>query len=96
MYAKPGDWLLVQSSREATPTRYGEILAAAAGGAPPYTVHWVDTGRTGLVFPGPDAVVISADRRAEIERQQLAHAARVQAEISARRPTDTLPEHAGG
>jgi len=32
------------------------------GGAPPYLVHF-DDGHTGLVFPGPDAVVGGAPRR---------------------------------
>jgi hypothetical protein len=85
MYASPGNWLVVRSSREAVPARYGEIIVTSAGGAPPYTVRWVDTEHTVLVFPGPDAVVISADRRAEIERQHLDQAARVQAEIAAHR-----------
>jgi len=87
MKAAVGDWLVVQSSRDARSARYGEVVGTSAGGRPPYTVHWVDTGRTVLVFPGPDAAVISAARRAEIERQHVDQAARVQHDIAAHRHT---------
>lgn len=83
MKATPGDWLVIQSSRDGRPARFGEIVATAPGGVPPFTVHWVDTGRMGLVFPGPDATVVSAERRAALERQHLEQAQRVQEAIAA-------------
>jgi len=83
MNAAPGDWLVVQSPRDALPARFGQIVATSPGGGPPYTVHWVDTGRTVLVYPGPDATVVSAERRAAMEQQHLEQAQRVQQAIAA-------------
>ena len=46
------------------PDKIGEIVEVkGAGGAPPYLVRF-DDGHTGLVFPGPDAVVERARRKA--------------------------------
>ncbi len=60
MKAAVGDWLVVKSSRDSVHERHAEIVGAAADGGPPYQVHWVDTGRETLIFPGPDAQVVSA------------------------------------
>lgn len=85
MRAVIGDWLVVKSPNEGHAARRAEILAVGKEGAPPYTVRWLDTGRTALYFPGPDAEVLSADRQAELDRERAKRAARVQEHIAARR-----------
>jgi hypothetical protein len=58
MRAIAGDRLVVKGHRMAEPDRDAEILEVhGADGEPPYLVQWSDNGHTGLVFPGPDAVV---------------------------------------
>ncbi len=63
MLAAVGDRLLVHGNAVGNPDRRGEIIEVrGAEGGPPYIVRF-DDGHTGLVFPGPDAIVIPAQRR---------------------------------
>lgn len=56
MHANVGDWLIVKGAKLDDLTRKGEIVQLVhEGGAPPFYVHWLDTDRVTLVFPGPDA-----------------------------------------
>lgn len=84
MRAKPGDWLIVEiagTDHDARRARIEEV--GSADGAPPFLVRWLDTGRTGLVFPGPDAHVMTQDEveardvrmaaRAAVVQQRIAH-----------------------
>lgn len=60
MRAKVGDKLQVHASLIGTPDQVGRIVEVrGADGAPPYVVQFPD-GHTGLVFPGPDALVETA------------------------------------
>jgi hypothetical protein len=69
--AGTGDWLLVHARTDSTRGRRGEILEARGRqGGPPYLVRWVDTGAQALVYPGPDAQVISATKLSELDRRQ--------------------------
>jgi hypothetical protein len=62
MQATVGDRLLVHGNVVGNPDRLGEIIEVRGqSGGPPYMVRFED-GHTGLVFPGPDAVVIPAQR----------------------------------
>jgi hypothetical protein len=85
MHAQPGDWLMIRSGSDSRASRRAVILAVAPGGVPPYKVRWTDTGHEGLLFPGPDAEVVSAARQEEHDMKQAEHAAHVQAEIAARK-----------
>ncbi|MDF5755424.1 DUF1918 domain-containing protein [Spongiactinospora sp. TRM90649] len=63
MNAAIGDRLLVHGNVVGERDRRGEIIEVRGpGGGPPYVVRF-DDGHTGLVFPGPDAVVVPAQRR---------------------------------
>jgi Domain of unknown function (DUF1918) len=67
MFARVGDWLVVESRNEGRAARRGEIVEVArADGAPPYRVRW-DADHQALVFPGPDARVFSTDRLASLD-----------------------------
>ena len=55
MQAKVGDRLVVHGAHVDDPWRDGEILEVhGEDGGPPYLVRWDDTGRSTLLFPGPD------------------------------------------
>lgn len=57
MQATTGDRLHVHGNSVGRPDRVGEIVEVRGrSGNPPYLVRF-DDGRTGLIFPGPDAVV---------------------------------------
>jgi hypothetical protein len=57
MHAAVGDRLHVHAKIVGQADRVGEIIEVhGSGGEPPYLVRFAD-GHTGLVFPGPDAVI---------------------------------------
>ncbi|MCZ2812066.1 MULTISPECIES: DUF1918 domain-containing protein [unclassified Modestobacter] len=61
MRAEVGNWLVVRNRLLDRPVRAGEIVEVPhADGSPPWTVHWLDDERTSVVFPGSDAVVMTA------------------------------------
>ncbi|WP_067670006.1 DUF1918 domain-containing protein [Nocardia miyunensis] len=66
MHAKPGNWLVAQGRCVDGVVRRGLIEEVhGEDGAPPYLVHWSDTGHRALVFPGPDSYVLKADELLE-------------------------------
>lgn len=53
-----GDELVIDGHRVGEPPRKGHVVEVRGeGGAPPYRVKWDDSGRTTLLFPGPDCHV---------------------------------------
>ena len=57
MQAAIGDRLCIRGNCVGYPDKIGEILEVKGkAGGPPYLVRF-DDGHTGLVFPGPDALV---------------------------------------
>lgn len=64
MKAAVGDRIVVHGTRVDAPERAGEVVEVRSDdGSPPYVVRWAD-GHEGLVYPGPDAEVRPARRRA--------------------------------
>ena len=70
MKAEVGDWLVMKGFTIDQPDQRGLITeVASADGSPPYVVHWLDSDHVTTVFPGPDAVIITAaEQRAADER----------------------------
>lgn len=86
MHAKPGDWLVVEKAGIGQEARRGRIEEVRSNdGAPPYRVRWLDTGHEALVFPGPDAHVLTKDEFAAAGARAAGLADRVQHEIVRRR-----------
>ena len=57
MRARVGDRIILAAEHIDEATRDGEILEIrGADGAPPYVVRW-SNGHTGLIYPGPGAVL---------------------------------------
>ncbi|MHA3837732.1 dsRBD fold-containing protein [Terrabacter sp. AAH1] len=57
MRAHVGDRIILAAEHVDEPTRDGEVLEVRGPeGGPPYLVRWGD-GRTGLIYPGPGAVL---------------------------------------
>jgi uncharacterized protein DUF1918 len=80
MKAKVGDFLVVKGTTTERHDQHAEIIAVRSeDGSPPYVVRWLVNGHETTVYPGCDAVVVSATEHAEAERRAAArasHAAR--------------------
>ena len=70
MKANVGDWLFVNSHSDSKHARRAKILDVGRDGEPPYTVRWVDTEHEAIVFPGPDAEIVTTERLEELDRIQ--------------------------
>ena len=58
MRAEKGDRIVIHAHHQGEHDRDCEILEVrGADGTPPYLVQWSDSGREGLLFPGPDATL---------------------------------------
>ncbi|WP_326545822.1 DUF1918 domain-containing protein [Mycolicibacterium sp. ND9-15] len=61
MKAQVGDWLVIKGLTVDRPERHGLITEVhSTDGSPPYVVHWLDDDHVATVFPGPDAIVVTA------------------------------------
>lgn len=85
MRAKVGDWLIIERGDVDHRARRGRIEEVrSADGAPPYLVRWVDTGHEVLMFPGPDARVVTPAELAAMDASAVKRFAAVQQEIAGR------------
>ena len=74
-----GDWLVIKGPA----TEQGLITEVrSSDGSPPYVVRWLDTGRVAMIFPGPDAVVVTADEQNAADERSQTRMAAVQAAIA--------------
>jgi Domain of unknown function (DUF1918) len=61
MKAEVGDFLVIKGTTVEMSDQRGEITEVrSADGAPPYVVRWLSTDHTATVYPGSDAVVVTA------------------------------------
>ncbi len=64
MKANVGDWLVIKGSVVDRPDQRGLITEVhSSDGSPPYVVRWLDTDHIATVFPGPDAIVVTAEEQ---------------------------------
>jgi Domain of unknown function (DUF1918) len=85
MKATVGDWLVIKGGTIGRRDVRGLITGVRSPeGEPPYRVRWLDTDEQATVYPGPDAIVVTAaEQRAADERARSRFAA-VQAAITDR------------
>ena len=82
MKANAGDWLVVKGRTNDQPEHRGMITEVhGTDGLPPYMVRWLDTGHEALVFPGPDALVVTPAEQEVADKRVRARVASVQAAI---------------
>jgi hypothetical protein len=78
MRGKVGDFLVVKGTTTERHDQHAEIIAVRSeDGSPPYVVRWLVTGHEATVYPGSDAVVVTAAEHAEAARRAAARAGRV-------------------
>ncbi len=82
MNANVGDWLVVKSGTIGQPDLRGLITAVhSPDGEPPYRVRWLATGEEATVYPGPDAIVVTAAEQKAADERARSRIAAVQAAI---------------
>jgi hypothetical protein len=64
MKAKVGDFLVIKGTTVEMSDQRGVITEVrSADGSPPYVVRWLSTDHIATVYPGPDAVVVTASEQ---------------------------------
>jgi hypothetical protein len=64
MKAKVGDFLVIKGTTVEMSDQRGLITEVrSADGAPPYVVRWLSTDHIATVYPGSDAVVVTASEQ---------------------------------
>lgn len=82
MHAKVGDWLVIKGLTVDRPEQRGLITEVRSrDGSPPYVVRWLDSEHEAVVFPGPDAVVVTAEEQREADERARRRFGAVQSEI---------------
>ena len=75
MKARVGDFLVVKGTTTERHDQHAEIIAVRSeDGSPPYVVRWLGTGHEATVYPGSDAVVVTAAEHTEAARRAAARA----------------------
>ena len=70
MKANVGDWLMLKGATIDRPDQRGLITEVhSSDGSPPYVVRWLDADHVATVFPGPDAVVVTAEDQKEADER---------------------------
>jgi hypothetical protein len=65
MRARVGDWLVVKGTTVGRPDHRGLITEVhSVDGSPPYVVRWLDNEHEATIFPGSDAIVVTAAEQA--------------------------------
>lgn len=78
MKAKVGDFLVVKGTTTERHDQHAEILEVRSeDGSPPYVVRWLVTGHQATVYPGPDAVVVTAAEHAAAAQRAAERAGHV-------------------
>ncbi|BBX18485.1 hypothetical protein CRI77_08480 [Mycolicibacterium duvalii] len=82
MHAQVGDWLVIKGLTVDRPEQRGLITEVRSGdGSPPYVVRWLDSEHEAVVFPGPDALVVTAEEQREADERACRRFGAVQSEI---------------
>jgi hypothetical protein len=85
MKARVGDWLVMKGTTVAQSDERGLITEVRSGdGSPPCVVRWLDTRHVATVFPGSDAIVVTAREQEAADERARSRAESVQTEISHR------------
>ncbi len=83
MKANVGDWLVIKSGTIGRRDLRGLITEVGSpDGEPPYRVRWLDTDEEATVFPGPDAIVVTAAEQTAADERARSRFAAMQAAIT--------------
>ena len=83
MRAKVGDWLVMKGTTTGQHDQRGLITEVhSEDGSPPYVVRWLATDHEAIVYPGSDAIVVTAEQQEEADERARARVAVVQSAIT--------------
>ena len=83
--ANVGDWLVIKGTTTEMADQRGLITEVhGADGAPPYVVRWLSSGHVATVFPGPDAVIVTAAELQQADERERHRFGMVQSELTHR------------
>jgi hypothetical protein len=83
MKAQVGDWLVIKGTTVDRSDERGLITEVRSpDGSPPYVVRWLTSGHVAMVFPGPDAIVVTAAEQKAIDDRGSSRASAVQSAIT--------------
>jgi hypothetical protein len=75
MKAHVGDYLVVKGTTTERHDQHAEIIEVRSqDGSPPYVVRWLVTGHEATVYPGSDAVVLTAAEHTKAAQRTAARA----------------------
>lgn len=70
MKAKVGDWLVFKGVAVDRPDHRGLITEVhSSDGSPPYVVRWLENDHVATVFPGSDAIVVTAEDQKKADKR---------------------------
>ena len=80
MKANVGDWLVVKGSEL---SEHRGLITEVHGpdGSAPFVVRWLETEHEALVFPGPDAIVVTSTEQEAADERIRSRLASVQEAI---------------
>lgn len=82
MKAEVGDWSVIEGRTNERPDRRGVITEVhTQDGSAPYVVRLLDTEQEALIFPGPDAVVVTAAEQEEADKRARPRFASMQSTV---------------
>lgn len=83
MKATVGDWLVMKGHTPDQPEERGLITEVhSEDGSPPYLVRWIENDHVTTVFPGPDAIVVTAEEQRTADERARQRIAAVQSGIT--------------
>jgi len=83
MKANVGDWLVMKGLTIGHSEQRGLIVEVhSEDGSPPYVVRWLDSDHRVTVFPGPDAIVVTAAEQDAADERAMRRIEAVQSGIA--------------
>ncbi len=83
MKANVGDWLVLKGTTTELADQRGLITEVrGADGAPPYVVRWLASNHEATVFPGSDAIVVTAAEQRRFDEQVRERVSAIQAQLT--------------
>jgi hypothetical protein len=83
MKARVGDWLVMKGTTTGQHDQRGLIIEVhSEDGSPPYVVRWLATDHETTVYPGSDAIVVTAEEQEQADERARTRLAAIQSTIT--------------
>jgi Domain of unknown function (DUF1918) len=83
MKATVGDWLVIKGTTTELADQRGLITEVhGRDGSPPYVVRWLSSGHEATVFPGSDALIVTAAEQHQVDERARHRFGSAQSELT--------------